>query len=503
MSKEEFLKIKKCTLKVNIHCEGCKQKVKKILHKIDGVFTTEIDAEQGKVTVSGNVDHDVLIKKLAKSGKHAELWDAPKANSDNGNNINPNQLSNQVKNMQIDNGKGGGNNKGGNGNNQPKGGGGGGQQGPSPQQLQQMQQQQLQQMQQLQQLQQMKGFQDLKLPAQFKDMKMTPNQNPNMKNVNFNLPEEDDDFSDDDSDDLDDEDFDDEMDNPVNNMKLPPMDNAAQMMMMMNAQKGAGNGGAMLSGNHPQMMNAQKGENGGGCNGGGSQKKGGGGGGGAMPAQVNDGKNGNGGKKGAGGGNNQAQGGGNKNNVKNGNAGGGGGGNPNMNGNGGTKGNGIMGEGVVQPMNNNGLPNMGGGGGGGGMNGANVGPMGNMSIPMVPPMGSNMPMPMKNMGSIPQGLPAGAAPGGGVGAGGGVGYYPGAGPDMMMAGNPNYQQQYMAAMMNQQRAMGNGNQQQLMCARPQIPMNYMYSSPYIYPPPPPPESYNYFNDENTSGCTVM
>ncbi|VVB15142.1 unnamed protein product [Arabis nemorensis] len=67
MSKEEFMKIQTCVLKVNIHCDGCKQKVKKILHKIEGVFTTKIDAEQGKVTVSGNVDPSVLIKKLLKS----------------------------------------------------------------------------------------------------------------------------------------------------------------------------------------------------------------------------------------------------------------------------------------------------------------------------------------------------------------------------------------------------------------------------------------------------
>ncbi|KAK4405677.1 Heavy metal-associated isoprenylated plant protein 32, partial [Sesamum angolense] len=38
MSKEEFLKIQTCVLKVNIHCDGCKQKVKKILQKIDGIF---------------------------------------------------------------------------------------------------------------------------------------------------------------------------------------------------------------------------------------------------------------------------------------------------------------------------------------------------------------------------------------------------------------------------------------------------------------------------------
>ncbi|KAI9090333.1 hypothetical protein K1719_028668 [Acacia pycnantha] len=47
--------MQKSVLKVNIHCDGCKHKVKKILQKIDGVFTTEIDAEQGKVTVSRNV----------------------------------------------------------------------------------------------------------------------------------------------------------------------------------------------------------------------------------------------------------------------------------------------------------------------------------------------------------------------------------------------------------------------------------------------------------------
>ncbi|XP_058087912.1 heavy metal-associated isoprenylated plant protein 37-like [Magnolia sinica] len=72
--KEEFLKIQTCVLKVNIHCDGCKQKVKKLLQKIEGVYTVSIDAEQQKVTVSGNVDSAALIKKLVRAGKHAELW---------------------------------------------------------------------------------------------------------------------------------------------------------------------------------------------------------------------------------------------------------------------------------------------------------------------------------------------------------------------------------------------------------------------------------------------
>lgn len=71
-----FLKIQTCVLKVSIHCEGCKKKVKKLLQKIDGVYTIAIDAEQGKVTVNGNVNPSTLIQKLNKAGKPAELWPA-------------------------------------------------------------------------------------------------------------------------------------------------------------------------------------------------------------------------------------------------------------------------------------------------------------------------------------------------------------------------------------------------------------------------------------------
>jgi len=78
MTKDEDFKLIKTqtwVLKVYIHCEGCKKKVKKVLQSIDGVFTTTIDADEQKVTVTGNVaSADVLLKKLLKSGKHAELW---------------------------------------------------------------------------------------------------------------------------------------------------------------------------------------------------------------------------------------------------------------------------------------------------------------------------------------------------------------------------------------------------------------------------------------------
>ncbi|CAI0551156.1 unnamed protein product [Linum tenue] len=71
---EPALKYKTWVLKVSVHCEGCKRKVKKILNNIDGVYTTDVDLRQQKVTVIGNVEGETLIRKLVKTGKHAELW---------------------------------------------------------------------------------------------------------------------------------------------------------------------------------------------------------------------------------------------------------------------------------------------------------------------------------------------------------------------------------------------------------------------------------------------
>ncbi|WJX27846.1 hypothetical protein P8452_16627 [Trifolium repens] len=68
------LKYQTWFLKVSIHCEGCRKKVKKVLKRIDGVFTATIDSQQQKVTVTGNVAVETLLRKLVKAGKHAEIW---------------------------------------------------------------------------------------------------------------------------------------------------------------------------------------------------------------------------------------------------------------------------------------------------------------------------------------------------------------------------------------------------------------------------------------------
>ncbi|KAL9332246.1 hypothetical protein ACSQ67_001856 [Phaseolus vulgaris] len=70
----ETLKYQTWVLKVLIHCDGCKKRVKKILQGVDGVYKTEVDSLQHKVTVTGNVDAETLIKRLSRSGRIVELW---------------------------------------------------------------------------------------------------------------------------------------------------------------------------------------------------------------------------------------------------------------------------------------------------------------------------------------------------------------------------------------------------------------------------------------------
>ncbi|CAA7405967.1 unnamed protein product [Spirodela intermedia] len=185
MSKQEdikFLKTQTCVLKVNIHCEGCKQKVKKLLQKIDGVYTIAIDLDQGKVTVSGDVEPAALVKKLAKAGKHAEII-LPKmqpAERGKGGKKAPTKPPKKV----ISPGAGAGEGK--------------NQQSHQPLQMnpQLMQKMNPEQMQQL-----LKGFRDLNLP-----------QLKNQASVKFAPPEEDDDDSSSEFDDEFDDDFDDDFD---------------------------------------------------------------------------------------------------------------------------------------------------------------------------------------------------------------------------------------------------------------------------------------------------
>ncbi|CAO2043711.1 unnamed protein product [Urochloa humidicola] len=83
MAREEELK--RIDLKVNVSCcEGCRRKVMKAI-SLKGVLRTEIQPSHDRVTVVGDVDARVLVKKLSKVGKIAEvLPPVPAPASDNG-----------------------------------------------------------------------------------------------------------------------------------------------------------------------------------------------------------------------------------------------------------------------------------------------------------------------------------------------------------------------------------------------------------------------------------
>ncbi|GMI88792.1 hypothetical protein HRI_002548500 [Hibiscus trionum] len=491
MNKQEVMKMQTWVLKVNIQCscDGCKQKIKKLLQKIDGVYTTSINADQGKVTVTGNVDPAILIRKLERSGKRAQLWgSAPK-----GSNNFQNQMTNQFKNMHFDGGKDNRSQKGGGGgkNKQQKGGQ---QFAPPPHLMQQMM---------------MKGSKDFKLPPS-KDQ----------KSAKFHLPDGDLDESDCDYDEFGDEEFDEGgfghghgHGHQMQNKMVPMMGkghgsygpNGTVNGPPMNGKKGGG-GKKRDAFDIPIVMKGM-GENKDGKHGNGGKKGGG---------EKNKGGKQGGGKKGGGGllgffkkdkgandcnhkrGKNEWDG-KNKGAYK-GNRGSNGGGN--NNGNGAKKG----GTGMSHEMNK--VKN---GGfhdidvidhGKGGVSKKNMGQMG-YNVGQMGRMGN---YPMNQMGNFPavQGLPAAA---GAAMNGFGGGYYQGMGP-----ANPyqqQQQQQYMAMMMNQQRANGNGGAlyQPMMYAQaqPYPPPHAPYGPPHpMHATAPNSESYaHFFSDENANACSIM
>ncbi len=63
-----------------------------------GVYEVSIDAEEQQVTVTGSVDSAVLINKLGRSGKHAELW-SPSSNLTQAKLFNDANDQNQTQNL--------------------------------------------------------------------------------------------------------------------------------------------------------------------------------------------------------------------------------------------------------------------------------------------------------------------------------------------------------------------------------------------------------------------
>ncbi|KAL9268488.1 Copper transport protein CCH-like protein [Drosera capensis] len=62
-------------LKVGMSCQGCVGAVKRVLGKMEGVETYDINLEEQKVTVKGNVEPDAVLQTVSKTGKKTTFWE--------------------------------------------------------------------------------------------------------------------------------------------------------------------------------------------------------------------------------------------------------------------------------------------------------------------------------------------------------------------------------------------------------------------------------------------
>ncbi|CAH2056670.1 unnamed protein product [Thlaspi arvense] len=62
-------------LKVDLDCSGCIKKILKAIKKIEDIETYDLDTQLNKVTVTGNVTKEELIRVLQKIGKQASNWE--------------------------------------------------------------------------------------------------------------------------------------------------------------------------------------------------------------------------------------------------------------------------------------------------------------------------------------------------------------------------------------------------------------------------------------------
>ncbi|CAE5963102.1 unnamed protein product [Arabidopsis lyrata] len=62
-------------LRVAMTCEGCVGAVKRVLGKMEGVESFDVDIKEQKVTVKGNVQPDAVLQTVTKTGKKTAFWE--------------------------------------------------------------------------------------------------------------------------------------------------------------------------------------------------------------------------------------------------------------------------------------------------------------------------------------------------------------------------------------------------------------------------------------------
>ncbi|KAH7571014.1 hypothetical protein ACOSP7_019598 [Xanthoceras sorbifolium] len=61
-------------IKVKMDCDGCERKVRNAVSHMKGAKTVVVNRKQSRVTVTGYVDPNKVLKKVKDTGKRAEFW---------------------------------------------------------------------------------------------------------------------------------------------------------------------------------------------------------------------------------------------------------------------------------------------------------------------------------------------------------------------------------------------------------------------------------------------
>ncbi|CAM0910550.1 unnamed protein product [Alopecurus aequalis] len=69
-------------LRVGMSCQGCVGAVKRVLGKMEGVESFDVNIEEQKVTVKGNVTADAVLQTVSKTGKKTEYWEPEPASKE-------------------------------------------------------------------------------------------------------------------------------------------------------------------------------------------------------------------------------------------------------------------------------------------------------------------------------------------------------------------------------------------------------------------------------------
>ncbi|CAI8603217.1 unnamed protein product [Vicia faba] len=77
MPKGRPISLQTVELKVRMCCTGCERVVKNAVYKLKGIDSVKVDLEMERVTVTGYVERNKVLKAIRRAGKRAEFWPYP------------------------------------------------------------------------------------------------------------------------------------------------------------------------------------------------------------------------------------------------------------------------------------------------------------------------------------------------------------------------------------------------------------------------------------------